>query len=281
MTYSWSNPVPRYGDLDRHQNWLQGQLDRCDDREFGHDFARHCPLDGVDADAYQHRVLTVGEAKLLTGIRFKGCDVTQPFVDLIAWTGNPQRDWITAVAEEYAPFRPLWMRYAWCEREPEPWGGEVDQFVYAGPARGEIDAEIREADHLDWFDEFQTDFEAWRQADPLGQEVAPAERQELEACLERGKIVIAERDDSFLGMAACLWSEDRAFAGWMMMEEYVVRDQRGRGWGSRLQQALMATLPQEDLVWGTIHKDNISSQKTAARCGREIVETWWLTQLEL
>lgn len=279
MTYQWSNPVPNDSDPQRRADWLQHQVDRCHDEEFGEEFARSCPVEGVSADAYRHRMLTVGEASLLTGIRFKGCDVTQPFIDLIAWTGTPQSAWPIAIAQQYAMFHPLWMRYTWCEREPTPWKGEVDQYVFAGPAGGESSDQIREVDHLDWYDDFRKDFDAWKQSDPLGAEVTPADSDDLEKCFERGKIVIAERDGNFLGMAACRWEEVRAYAGWMMLEEYVVQSQRGQGWGSRLQRALMSTLPEGDLVWGTIHGKNIASQKTARRCGRDVAETWWFVDL--
>ena len=99
------------------------------------------------------------------------------------------------------------------------------------------------------------------------------------ACLERGRVVLATDGHKFLGVAACRWRAERAFAGWSMLEQFVVPEAQGRGLGATLQRGLMQRLPPGDLVWGTIHAANIASQVTAARCGREIVETWWFVPL--
>jgi len=256
-------------------DWLEKQLALCDDDDFARRFAASCPVSGLNCKAYRHRKLDVNGETLLVGIRFKGGDVAQPFVDLLAWSGEPCPDWIIAIEEAFAPFAPRAIRFRWSRDTPPPWSGEVDQYLFAGPAIGASRTCVEPARDLSWFDEFRRSFEVWRSSSPLGPEVLPSSRDELNACLNIGHIVVAIDGNKFLGLAACLWRTERAFDGWSIIEEFVVPDARGRGLGTTLQRDLMHLLPPGDLVWGTIRGTNTASQATAARCSREPVETWW------
>lgn len=278
----WNVDVPRLGDAHRLSNWLEAQRARCHDDTFARQFAEACPVPGVEAAAYRHRQMTVGGETLLVGIRFKGCDVAQPFVDLLAWTGEPQSAWIPAIGEEFAAFRPQAVRLGWSRETPPPWPGEVDQHVFAGRVGGPYAGHelVISARDLAWFDDFHREFEQWRGASPLGDEVFPSELADFQDCLDSGHVVVAAHDGRFLGVAACRRLAERAFAGWTIVEEFVVPEAQGRGLGTALQRGLLQRLPTGDVVWGTIHGRNLASQATARRCGRELVETWWFTPLE-
>ena len=279
MSIPWCSELPRFGDPARVTDWLEKQLALCDDDAFARSFAASCPVSGLNCNAYRHRKLDVDGETLLVAIRFKGGDVAQPFVDLLAWTGEPCPGWIVAIEEAFAPFAPQAIRFRWSRDTPPPWPGEVDQHVFAGPAAGASHASVVPACDLSWFDEFRRSFEVWRTSSLLGLEVSPSDPGELNACLDDGHIVVATDGDKFLGLAACLWRTERAFDGWSIIEEFVVPEAQGRGLGTALQRGLMHLLPPGDLVWGTIHGTNAASQATAARCGREPVETWWFVPL--
>ena len=238
-------------------------------------------MSGLGSNAYSHRKLDAEGETLLVGIRFKGGDVTQPFVDLLAWTGEPCPGWIAAIKEAFVPFAPQAIRFRWSRDSPPPWPGEIDQLVFAGPAAGTTHASVTPARDLSWFDDFRQAFDVWRTTSPLRPEVSPADLDELNACLEDGHIVVATNGDVFLGLAACLWQTERAFDGWSIMEQFVVSEVQGRGLGAALQRGLMHLLPPGDLVWGTIHGSNAASQATAALCGREPVESWWFVPLSV
>ena len=279
MPQPWSIDLPRFGDAKQFAEWLQEQLAKCDDEAFGRRFAASCPVAGIPAEAYLHRKLMVCEDTLLVGIRFKGCDVAQPFVDLLAWTGEPQPGWVPAISEAFSPFHPFAVRFCTSRDSELPWPGQVDQYVYAGRARGALHKWVTPACDLSWFDDFRGGFERWQTASPLGPEVWRPEVDELQACLDDGHVVVAARDGAFLGVAACRRNAERAFKGWSIVEEFVVPEMQGQGLGAALQRGLMQRLPAGDLVWGTIHAKNFASQATAARCGRRVVETWWFTAL--
>lgn len=253
----------------------------CDDDSFARGFAASCPVSGLGIDAYRHRKLEVNGDTLLVGIRFKGCDIAQPFVDLLAWSGEPCPGWIVAIEEAFAPFAPRAVRFRWSKESDSPWGGVVDQYVFAGPAVGTSHPSVEPARDLLWYDDFRQSFDDWQTSSPHGQEVCPSDLDDLKECFNNGHIAVAAENDNFLGLAACIWQTERALEGWSIKEEFVVPKAQGRGLGSALQRGLMHLLPPGDLVWGTIHGSNVASQATAARCGREPVETWWFVPLDL
>jgi len=279
MSIPWCLDVPRFGNPAQVSDWLEEQLALCDDDDFAQRFAAACPILGQGCDAYRHRKLDVEGETLLVGIRFKGCDVDQPFVDLLAWTGEPCPGWINAIKDAFAPFAPQAVRFRWSRETAPPWPAEIDQHVFAGPAAGTSHANVSPARDMSWFDDFHHAFNRWKTSSPLGQEVSASSVDELNACLEDGHIVVASDGDMFLGLAACLWQTERAFEGWSIMEEFVVAEAQGRGLGIALQRGLMHRLPPGDLVWGTIHGTNVASQATAARCGRAPIESWWFVPL--
>jgi hypothetical protein len=279
MPIPWCSDLPRFGDAARVSDWLEEQLALCDDDAFGQRFAASCPELELGFEAYRHRKLDVEGETLLVGIRFKGGDITEPFVDLLAWTGVPRPGWIVAIKEAFAEFAPRAVRIRWSKDSDPPWPGEIDQHLFAGPAVGASHASVAPARDLSWYDDFRQAFDSWQTSSPLGSEVSPSDLDELHACLDNGHIVVATDGDVFLGLAACRWRTERAFEGWSIMEEFVVPEAQRRGLGIALQRGLMHRLPPGDLVWGTIHGTNAASQATAARCGREPVETWWFVPL--
>lgn len=277
---SWNSLIPRIGSAVQWQSWLNEQIARCDDVEFGERFASWVPIDGVDPASYRNRVITIDNAKLLAGIRFKGGDRTFPFVDLIAWSGEPTSAWPAALSQSFSEFQPLAFRWASTDVKSRlPWSGEVDQHVVAGHPNGRAHPLIQPTEDLAWFDTFENAFREWQESSPIGDEVCPTERDVFEDCLTTGHVVIAQDHGQFLGVAARKQDAERSFTGWCMQEQFVVPTAQRRGLGTALQQALMLKLKPNDTLWGTIHGSNAASLAVAKKCGRQIVETWWFTPL--
>lgn len=281
-------PLPKYGSTQQWQRWIESQLARCDDTEFAKRFAGWVPIAGVPASAYQHRVITVENTKLLCGIRFKGGDPNFPFVDLIAcdgeWDGEPTHTWADVIRSEFAEFQPRAMRYAVKPGADFTMSGlpakaAVDQHFLAGPAVGVGHPSIDVAENLDWFDDYESAFSRWQRKSPIGGEVTPSTREDLESCLCGGRLVVWFDSGRFVGVAACSSNGERSLLGWCIVEEFVVPERQGEGIGTQLQKALIAELERETIgsraiVWGTIHATNEASIAVATKCGREIVETW-------
>ncbi len=248
MPIPWSLDLPQFGDSARVSGWLEKQLSLCDDEAFARGFAASCPVSGLSPEAYSHQVLDVEGEKLLVGIRFKGGNVARPFVDLIAWTGEPRPGWIVAITEAFAQFAPEAVRFRWSKESAPPWTGEVDQYLFAGLTAGTSHASVSPACDLAWYDEFSQAFDKWRTTSPLGPEVWPCDLNDLKKCFKDGHIVVATDGDRFLGLAACLWQTERAFEGWMIMEEFVVPEAQGHGLETAIQHSLTHQIPPGDLV---------------------------------
>jgi hypothetical protein len=98
---------------------LTAELSRVGDESFARGYRGAVALD-IDADllSWSNRILTLddGAGWALAGIRFRGMDVSKPFVDVIASTQPPTRrgllDGATRVTRAYGAFRPLCARFA-------------------------------------------------------------------------------------------------------------------------------------------------------------------------
>lgn len=284
----------------RLADWLDQALAQVDDQLFGARFARACPVPGVAASAYQARILRQsGRATLLAGIRFKGGDVSLPFVDLLAWDrplGSAQawRAVLGRLEDAFSCFRPRWVRVRWPGQAAPPVADarrEVDQWLVAGRL-GDLQArpwpwavsavDVRPVQDLAFVDDFQAAHALWRRrVGPRGAEVSAAEVDELARCLETGAVVCAWRAGRWAGLAAAARGKERAMVGYEVVELFLDAPLRGQGRGPVLQRHLIDALPDHgrDALYGTIHGSNLPSLRTATRCGRTIAETWWFLRL--
>ncbi len=276
--------------------WLSEQQARCHDAGFNERFAAACPVPGVAAAAYAHQ-LSCGQPNLLAGIRFKGGSVALPFIDLLAWD-QPLYEaavWeavLQRLRSHFAPFAAPFVRVRWPGREPPPCGRarEVDQFLLAGGLDSLVAApptsrlQFAPARDLAWKPSFEESFKAWADAaGPLADEVAPSTRADFETCLQTGAVVCAWHQGVWAGVAAAASADERVLSGYCVFEQFLAGSARGRGLGVELQAGLISALRRlaasQAVLWGTIHGSNGASVKTAQRCGREVVETWWFLEL--
>lgn len=267
------------------ERWLGRALRRCDDLEWARGFARHCP--SRPPQEYLHRLLP-GTPTLLCGVRFKGGDVSLPFVDLLAWDEGLQGHWDSVhsrIAQAYAPFGPHSIRLRWPGAEPPLTGLAVDQVLVAERldrlrlrTRPELPGLVlQRAEDLDFHGDFLDAFNRWRAAaGPLGPEVHPASPEDLQPCVDAGAVICAS-DGRWRGLMAATRREERALGGFCVVELFLDPQVHGRGWAPALQGALIDALPggPGDALYGTIHRLNAPSLRTALRCGRRVIETWW------
>lgn len=278
--------------LERH---VDQALRWCEDEAWAERFARGCPVDGARPRDYLQRVLALeGGGEVVVGVRFKGGDLAQPFVDVVAWDRDLAPAWPAVVArvrEAFAVFAPPRVRLCLpADRRPPDPRAEPDLHLVAGPVRAlRADARpwpdgvrVERRTSLEWFDDYAREFAAWRaQAGSLGHEVSPEDRDSLERCLADGALVALTVGGAWAGLAgarrASLWALD----GFEVAEEFVTAEFRGRGLAPWLQRGLIDALdPAGDpLLFGTIHATNAPSLATARRCGREVVATTWFVPI--
>ncbi len=250
-------------------------------------------MEGADWRAYRHRILH-GAPALLCGVRFKGGDTALPFVDLLAWDVPLQSadDWLRAVARargSFGVFQPRWVRTCLPGEAPPLPEAEIDQRLVGGridellghPAPFVPEGiSLHRARDLSFLPLFQDSFERWQAgAGALAAEVSPATEASLRACLQDGVVVCAHHAGRWVGMMAARHAEGARLAGFEVVELFLSPEAQGRGAAPALQRALIGQLPGGEVLFGTIHGTNTPSLRTALRCGRRVIETWWFIPL--
>ena len=277
---------------------LRGALALVGDREFAGSFRRDVGLSiEVDDLAWANQVLPLpDEGWALTGIRFRGLDVTLPFVDVVATTAGPTPHEVAEVAAQvassYDAFRPRCVRFdvpdpdalvTALAAQGEGTRAEVDQYVVAGPVadlqqrvtgpsyervslrRGEAGPLAARA---------ATIYADLHRAAPVTTLWANAEDVEsLAACAAEDLLFEVLVDEEPAGVLAALREDAHGLLGYVVQELCLDALHRGRGLAAPALQHLVRALPEGDgaTLWGTIHPDNAASLRNALRMGRQKV----------
>jgi GNAT superfamily N-acetyltransferase len=284
---------------------LAVELGRVGDESFARSFREAVSVD-VDADllSWSNRILPLDDAAgwVLAGIRFRGMDVSKPFVDVIACTQQPTGagilDVVTAVARAYAVFGPLCTRFAVPDADGfmrvldagfGP-GSAIDMHLVAGLVR-----QLRAAPRVTTYEQVELragdpSFLADRARDIYADLAAehpetalwatPESTDSLEESASSGLLFDVAVDGRPAGVAAALREDAHGMTGFVVQEIALDRAYRGRGLGPAVLQRLVDRLPDRggDVLWGSIHPDNVSSMRNALRVGRRPVGAYaWVT----
>lgn len=95
---------------------LEDDLERFRSDALAAEFQHYCPVAGTQAEDYKNRLLKVGGLELLTGVRFLGLDLAQPFVEVMygseaALTLEQLSATQDAIHQEFAVFQPKRVRF--------------------------------------------------------------------------------------------------------------------------------------------------------------------------
>ncbi len=236
----------------------------------------------------------------ITGIRFRGRDVTKPFVDIIATSITPDAAGLTELAEvlpTYEDFSPLCIRVHLPEEVssttfPRSAGfvATPDQFVVAGPVTtvhdhpqrpgsdavtlGPLDAEEAAASCAAIYADVRRIHPA------LDDWATPADADDLEDAADEGLLFAALVDGQPAGVVAAVRADAHGMTGFLVEEIALDTAHRGKGLGPVVLQRLAERLPAgpHDVLWGHIHPNNTPSLRNALASGREVVSTLvWIT----
>jgi L-amino acid N-acyltransferase YncA len=110
--------------------------------------------------------------------------------------------------------------------------------------------------------------------------LAPATVEDLAECDEKGLLRTVCVDDAVAGVIAVAPRSEFGLEGFVVIEEILVAEFRGRGLAAGLQRAMidaMAPNHGDAALFGTIDSGNVASVRTALRTGRtEVASYWWL-----
>ena len=285
---------------------LSDEADRVGDVVFGAEFR-----DGVGIDASadpldwaNQRIDLPTGGWAVAGIRFRGLDVTRPFVDVVASTESPTPDGLAVVAAavlpSFASFEPLCLRVD----APDPAGlveqvaaderfgprCSVDQYVVAGPVaelRGRPRAPsydliaLRPGDAPALAERAAAIYAELARRNPDLLMWARAEDAEsLAACADEGLLFEVLLDGEPAGVVAAVRDDAHGMSGFSVEELCLDADRRGRRLAPGVLQRLVDELSAEDgdVLWGTIHPDNAPSLRNSQSIGRQVVGGYaWVT----
>ena len=301
--HDWYDDARLVGQL---ASWLSDEAARVGDVVFGADFrdgvgiaASADPLDWAN-----RRIDLPTGGWAVAGIRFRGLDVTRPFVDVVATTEPPTPDGLatvaTAVLPYFASFDPLCLRVD----APDPAGlveqvaaderfgplSSVDQYVVAGPVaelRGRPRAPsyevvaLRPGDASALAKRAAAIYAELARRNPDLLMWARAEDAEsLAACADQRLLFEVVLDGEPAGVVAAVRDDAHGMSGFSVEELCLDADRRGRRLAPGVLQRLVDELPAEDgdVLWGTIHPDNAPSLRNSVSVGREVVGGYaWVT----
>lgn len=270
---------------------LAQELDRLNDHEFASTFAASIGL--ASATDYLPRILRVGGAPLLCGIRFYNGNPQQPFVDLLAGEAleDGMVDAAIAAMRAFEVFRPTRARIVVPGTQrpnlPTGWAAELDQVLAVAPVKKVAKVERRPDHHVSIAPAACDEASAFVRAgykqlaanDPaLALRVFAATEDQLEECRSHGHLwwwtmngeragLIAARPDAVLGVT-----------GLLMVEELIDARWAGLGSAAMAQREVarrVATSAPGTLMLGTIDATNLASRATARHASRTEIAAWY------
>lgn len=291
---------------------LRTQFDWIADAEFGAGFrdgVRSTPegrhIDADDALLWANRVLDLGGGEwAVTGIRFRGQDVTKPFVDVVATSLPPTPHAINTLvahlASEYTPFAPQAVRFdvpdvhdLVQDEAVSPVTCAVDMYVVANTV-----AALRQHERVATFERVKLTPVAPNVAAPqiaalydeltherpqLGLWATPIDLDDCTEYADEGLLFAIQVDGNSTddgsadgapaGFVAASRDGQHGMAGFEVKEIVLDSAHRGQRLAPAVLQHLCDHLPQDPglTLWGTIHPDNAPSLRNALSIGRQHV----------
>lgn len=259
---------------------------------------QHRRFGGQPFEAFAPRLLSTagGAAHAVAELRFKGMDRAQPFVELSCFscdTPAQLAELALGALAAFAPFDPRRVRVGLRAADAAALAAvglrvEADLHTLAESlhvlrSREELPAprlELRAIhDVRESYEYYASLFESFEASCPdIARELYCSSLEEFADMASYEKSFEAFLEGHRVGLVAATPGELWGHPGWVMHEECLAAEHRGRGLGVDLQRALLTHLDGEQgVLWGTIHSRNVPSLRTAQRHGRKIVQThYWL-----
>ncbi|MGE3609323.1 MAG: hypothetical protein AB7I27_07035 [Bacteriovoracaceae bacterium] len=245
-------------------------------------------LSGTRPEDYRERIIEVpGKGFLLAGIRFRGLDVTKPFVSVIPSFITTENDLTLIkelIKEEFRVFRPQAFQLT---LSPKYLRERVDILEDRFTVAGKIDSILREklctevkielvaTSEIDFYERYVQEYLVFHEQRPeLKLEVRSESLDDLNESLKSNLLYKIMINDEFAGVIAGAISNYHGISGASVLEELLFSTFRGKKLGVHVQYEFAKKLKGRfEVLWGTISPKNQSSLKTALKNQRKITET--------
>ena len=249
----------------------------------------HFNLAGVGPDDYKERILYLNETHfILAGIRFRGLDVTQPFVSVL---GNfkdikyiPFDKIGELIKEEFKVFRSICFHMSFPGEKIIPAHNfKIDRYTVMGNIQAIVEqklksipdkVEIKALNEMNFYDDYVREYDIlYKKSPQLKSEV---KIESLESLLEAASenllfevIINGKRAGVIAGYVENYFGLNQV----CILEELLFEKYRGKGFGVYLQKAFAQKMQGHfEILWGHISQLNPSSLKTALKNGRKVTE---------
>ncbi|GGK89869.1 hypothetical protein [Deinococcus radiotolerans] len=246
---------------------------------------------GPDAPAYLNRWAPVtSDLHAMLSIRFKGLDVTKPFVDVSVTSRPVTRADLPALAEAaraYADFQPPRLRF-WSAAPMTDWPDlDPDRRVLAAPV---VDLSshpvpdglsLTPTSNTTRYADAQVAYAEVDAAHPHHtNEARLLSSDDLQECIDAGTMFDVHWRGEWAGYAGTLAYPQLGLDAQVVQELLLTPHARGQGLGAALSTLLTRHLPDAGQVLsGTIHGRNRGALGAATRAGRHDVGGWWWVPL--
>lgn len=178
------------------------------------EFQHHCPVAG--AEDYKNRLLNMGGLELLTGIRFLGLDLNQPFVDVMygsqpVWTLGQLSAVRDVIRQAFAVFKPKRVRVYLSSHGPQL-EGDGDKRLIAAPlgvmlAQPKFDSfdrvRLQQATSLTFYPDYAAIYRELYKEQPELRAVARVEGEDdMQGYLDAGQLFEIFVDGGWAGVTA-------------------------------------------------------------------------------
>ncbi len=254
--------------------------------EFSSRFAEHFSSLGLDASRFNHRLLEVGDRRLIAGIRFFSRNIERPFVD-VARVSKPlesdaDKEVLTAfLRSEFAEFKPLsWhifqsshltYQFPNCAGDKRVLVGRMQDINALPKPKNAGRVRLEPATNLEFYPYYEASYQNLHAKHRWLADVSRMESMDdMQHYLEHDKVFEIFVDNEWAGITVASRSHEFGLSGWYMIEITLEERWQGQGLGVAVQRALVSSLDfsESDCLFGTIGAVNTPMQKTAARVGR-------------
>lgn len=252
------------------------------DLGWARDFQAHAPQSGAPPERYLERWTEVTpDLAVLWGPRYRARDPDTPFVGLTASSRPVARAdlpaLVAAAREGFAEFAPGHLTL-WNADPAGTWAGtRADSRLLAAPL-GELRTRpvpgsltVHPAEDLGFYARYVDIQEQQFRADPVHRLHTRVETEEtLDELRTAGTLFEVRLDGRWAGVLAGEPGVSHGLRGAVVVELLLDPAVRGRGHGAHLSVLLARALPLPDdqLLFGTVHADNRPAYRAAVRAGR-------------
>ena len=280
---------------------LQEDIERLESDHLALLFAKYASITGRHPSEYKTRLISCDNGNIaLCGIRFRGMDISQPFVTVTATLKplsiNSINVLVDNISKAFEAFKPQYVQFyvpSYLDIEPANfssahWDNRIlanslntlsENAVQDIACRSDTKCELLSARSLTFYNQYEMAYNKLLDDFPqhtLMMELKPIE--DMRTWVAQSFVHLLHVNDELAGVIIVEPDNSLGMTGFYIIENIVFSEYRGQGLGKWMQQAMIYRLANDqsrqserqktDMLFGTIHFDNTSAIQCAKSVGR-------------